>query len=152
MEKVRKFSERNFGVASFKYNRWSLDLEENQTIEHALDPSNWAHLASRIMGSDKANPKGRGDIVEVRKIETGLYAELIVTEVSQSHVRVRLLRNQEAEAKPVPEESPLKPRWNPGRKMHEVVRVADNAVMQSGFQTRDLAVNWISDHLSKIAA
>lgn len=151
-KKAGRILDKNFGVASFRYNRWSADLDESQTLDDALVPEFWANSADKIMGHDKANPKGRGDIIEVRKLDTGLYAELIVMEVGRGYVVTRLIRTYEPPAATTVANAPLDVRWNAGKKTHEVFRVSDKQLMSGGFQTREKAQAWIADHMKAMAA
>ena len=149
---VQRFLGKNFGVASYKFNRWSAELEEAQSLDDALNANFWAAQADMIMGADKTKPKGRGDIIEVRKADTGLYAELLVTEIGKGFVKVKLVSRAELEAVDLPEESPLKTRWNVGSKTHDVIRASDNQVMRGGFQTKASAIAWIEEHSKAMAA
>jgi hypothetical protein len=148
----RRMSARNFGISTFKFNRWSAELTEDQSLEDALKPEFWVDLASQVMGHDAANPKGRGDIIEVRKLDTGLYAELIVTEVNKGFLKVRLQHKDQPAIAEVSEGSPLTTKWNVGKRMHDVIRKADGQVLAAGFQSKDKAIEWIDDHLRKMAA
>lgn len=148
---VTKMPDKNFGVGSFKFNRWSAELDESQTLQDALEPTFFAGLAGQITGHDKEGRKGRGDIIEVRKTDSGLFAELIITEVAPGIVRTKLLRNQEPVVPEVPEDAPLTTRWNPGKKVHEVIRRSDKQVMAGDFQTKDNAVAWIADHIKTMS-
>lgn len=145
-------NERNFGELSFKFRRWSAELSEDQTIEDALSPEFWKNIATALVGYDKAHPKGRGDIIEVRKPDTGLYAELIVTEVGRGFVRVRPIKAYEPPKVEAAAASPLTTKWNIGNKTHDVIRKSDGQVMATNFQTKESAVKWIDDHLFKMKA
>lgn len=141
----------NFGVASFKYNRWSATLSEAQTLEDALEPTFWSAQAEHMMGHDKRG--GRLDIIEVRKPDSGLYAELIVEEIGKGYVKVRPLRLSEPQpTKAISDSSPFETRWNVGNKCHEVVRKADKQVMRGGFQSKAGAADWIAEHMKAMAA
>lgn len=148
----RRLMDKSFAVASFRYNRWSADLDENQTIEDALEEQFWASIADKIMGQDKNNPKGIGDIIEIRKRDTALFAEVIVVAIGKGFVKVQPLRAYEPKAVSEQEGSPLIARWNPGKKCHEVIRKNDKTMMASNFQTREMAVKWIEDHIAAMAA
>ena len=148
----QKMLDKDFGVASFKFNRWSAELGELQTIDDALQPRFWAGQADKIMGHDKTKPKGRGDIIEVRQHSTGLYAELLVTEVGTGFIKTILLRQGQPKDVTIPEGSPLTTRWNVGKRCHEVIRVSDKLLMASDFQTKASAAAWIGDHMKAMAA
>lgn len=143
---------KNFGLGSFKFNRWSAELDEAQRLEDALDPTFWAGQADTIMGHDKTKPRGRGDIIEVRKADSGLYAELLIVEIGKGFVRVKTIARAEPEAVELPEKSALTTKWNAGAKTHEVVRKSDAQVMRSGFQTKASAAAWIAEHMKAMAA
>lgn len=145
-----KIAERCFGATNFKFNRWSAELEEGQTLDDVMHPAFWANVVNQIMGH--AQTGGRGDIIEVRKIETGLYAEFMVTEIGPGFVKLIPLRAVEPPAVEIAENAPLTVKWNVGKRCHDVIRRGDNAVMQSGFQSKAGAAAWIEDHLKKMAA
>lgn len=146
----RRILDRNFGVSTFKFNRWSAELEEAETLDDALDPTFWATQVGKLMGHDKT--KGRGDIIEVRKADTGLYAELLVTEIGVGFIKVKLIARAGDEAVALPKDAAFTTRWNPGKKTHEVIRRHDNTVMVGGFQSKLAAADWIADHLKAMAA
>lgn len=148
----QKMLDRNFGVCTFKYNRWAADLDENQTIEDALAPQFWAGQAEKIMGHNRASPKGRGDIIELRQLSTGLYVELLVTEVGTGYIKVAPIRQHKPEAIALPEKLPFEVRWNEAKKGHLVIRKSDKLVMAAGpFQTKEAAAAWIADHMKAMA-
>lgn len=139
-------------VATMAFNRWSAVLTEQQTLEDAMDPTFWADHVAKIMGFDKTNPLGRGNIIEVRKLDTGLYAELLIVEIGIGFVRTVLVRSAEPETVDIPESSPLAARWNAGAKSFDVIRKADSQIMRAGFQTKASAAAWIADHVKAMAA
>ena len=148
----RRQLDKSFGLASFKFNRWSAELDESQTLEHALEPTYWAGQAETIMGHDKSKPGGRLDIIEIRKADTGLYAELLVVEVGKGFVKTKLIARAELDAVEAPENSALTTRWNVGNRSHEVIRKNDKQIMRGGFQTKAGAVAWIEEHMKAMAA
>lgn len=150
----RQIMRSNFGlqVGGYKHNRWWANLDENQALDDVTEPKFWIHVVDGIMGHDKSNPRGRGDIIEVRKADTGLYAEFLIVEIGTGFVKVIPVRAAEPQAVDVPGNCPLATRWNVGAKTHDVVRRADNAVMRGGFQTKAGAAAWIAEHLKAMAA
>lgn len=148
----KPLNERNFGEISFKFRRWSAELSPDQSLEDCLVPEFWKQQAQVIAGHDKANPKGRGDIIEVRKPDSGAYAEFIVTEVGPGFVRVRPLKAYEPPKVSERPDSALTTKWDIGRKVHNVVRKSDGQVMAAGFQTKDAAVAWIENFTATFKA
>lgn len=147
---TQRLTDRNFGVASFRHNRWAATLDESQTLDDAMDPGFWASQSDKVMGFDKT--KGRGDIIEIRKPDTGLYAELIIAAIGKGYVKTELLMKHEPKVVTVAKGSPLTTRWNVGRNCHEVIRESDKTVMQGGFQSKGEAAGWIAGHLKEMAA
>lgn len=148
----RRLLDSEFAVASFRFNRWSAVLREDQTLDDAMSPVFWTNVAPKIMGHDAVNPRGLLDIIEVRKPDTGAYYELIITEIGNGFVKVSPVKAYEPASVALPEDSPLSTKWNVGKRCHDVIRKADNAVMRSGFQTKAGAMAWIADHLKAMAA
>lgn len=143
---------RSFGLAEFKRRRWFAELTEEQTVEQAMEQTFWRHQAEQIVGHEKSIPRGRGDIIELYKADTGEYAELLITEIGPGFVKTRLIRDAKAPEVTVPESNPFTTKWNVGKRAHDVVRKSDNAVMASGFQSKPSAMDWIDNHLKAMAA
>jgi hypothetical protein len=146
-EETKKFAERNFGLAEFKRNVWHLTLEENETFEDALNSANWSNLVSKIVGHDKS--RGPGDLIQVWKPDTGAFGEMIIREVGPGYARADFIRANEPKTIKLDDSNPFITKWNVGKKMHEVLRRADNAVMAGGFQSKAKAFEWIADHMAK---
>lgn len=147
-EKAKQLADRHFGLEQFKYQRWAAELDESTTLDDARDPRFWAGQASKMMGYD--GRKGRGDIIVVRKPDSGLYAELLVTEVGPGFVRTVVVFEAEPEAVDLPAKCPLETRWSAGKGLHEVIRRADKHLMHPGFPTKVAAVTWIVAHLASL--
>jgi hypothetical protein len=135
---------RNFGEVSFKFRRWSAELTPDQTLEDALVPNFWKGQAEIVRGHSPTAPKGRGDIIEIRKPDTGLYAELIVVEIGPDFIRTQPIKAYIPDDVQDPD-GVLVTKWNFGKKMHEVVRKSDGTVIKSDFQTKQAAVDWIAE-------
>lgn len=148
----RRLMERQAAVSTFKYNTWAVDLDEGQTLDDVLDSHFWAAIADKIMGQDKTNPRGWGDLIQIRKRDTEQFLEVMVVSVGKGFVKVVPLRAYEPKDVSEPENSPLETRWNPGKKCREVVRKSDKMLMASNFQTKEEAVAWIADHVKAMAA
>src|SRR5262249_26607601 len=89
----QKLLEKNFGAASFKLKRESVVMEEDQALEDALEPPFWAIHVGKILGHDTM--QGRGDTIEIRKLDSGLYAELLVVEAGAGFIRVEVVHRHE---------------------------------------------------------
>lgn len=148
----RRLRSSSFGIATFKSNTWRAILDETQTLDDAMDPTFWVDQAGAIMGHDVANPGGRGDLIQIWKADTSQFLEVIVTAIGKGFVKVAALRAYEPKDVAEPVTSPLTTKWNVGKRAHDVVRKADNTVMQGGFQNKDEAVAWIENHIKAMAA
>src|SRR5262245_3755705 len=146
----QKLLEKNCGVASFNFTRWSAVLEKEQALEDALEPAFWSSHVGKILGHDTM--QGRGDIIEIRKLDSGLYAELLVVEAGAGFIRVEVVHRHEPKPIELPANVPFTTRWNAGKRLHEVIRKADGAVMAGNFQTRGSAARWIAEHMKALAA
>ena len=146
----RRMIDKNFGVSSFKYNTWSADIEDGQTMDDALAEQFWTGQAEKIMGHDKTS--GVGDLIQIRKRETGEFMEVLVTAIGKGYVRVAPIRLYVPPVVAEPEVSPLTTRYNPGKKCHEVVRKDDRTIMASNFQVKGDAITWIVEHTKLMAA
>lgn len=136
-------------VTGYAFNQWSALLEENQTIEDALEPPFWAGEVDQVM---RAATKGLGDIIVVRKLSESSYAKLLIVETGKGYIRTIKVEEARPPVAEVPENTGLTTRWNVGKSCHEVVRAADKQMMATGFQTKDKAIAWIVDHTKKVAA
>jgi hypothetical protein len=147
LPRVNKLLDKSFAVSSYRYNRWSADLDETQSLEDALVPGFWASVVDKIMGQDKLNPRGFGDIVEIRKRDTGLFAEVLIVGIGPGFVKVEPLRAYVPADVAEPAKCPLTTRYNAGKRCHDVVRRSDGQLMSSGHQTKTVAVDWITTHM-----
>lgn len=146
----KRMHSKNFGLVEHMTRHWRGILTEGQTLEDALDPKFWVDQVTLLMGP--AKNLGRGDIIEVYKPDTGLYAELVVREIGVGYVRVKLVQKADGDVVHLSADGPLSTRWNVGNKTHEVIRKSDMEVLARGFQTKGSAVEWINKHLQEMAA
>lgn len=143
-------------ISGFVTNIWRADLPEDQSFEDCLDPTFWMHVVDKVAGDNKANPRGIGDDLVVFKRDAMEKRRYMISGIGAGFIR--LVEVEKAGIAPAPDlkdNSPLKTRWNPGRKGHEVVRTEAGGsvtVMAGPFQTKPEAVEWINDHLQKMAA
>ncbi len=152
MAEQRRVLDRNFGLEEFKYRIWSVDLEEDQTVEHVLTPRFFASVAGKIAGQDPANPKGIGDIIRVRKRDSSGYWSFLIVAIGQSFIKLHPIEKCEPPQPEMPADIPFATRWNPGKKSFEVIRTADKVMTAAGFQTKADAHAWIAEHMKAMVA
>lgn len=136
-------------VTGFAFNQWSAKLEEDQSLDDAMEPPFWAGQVDQVMG---AATKGLGDIITVRKLSESLYAKLLIVEIGKGFIRTIKVEEARAAVPDLPEGVGLTTRWNVGKSCHEVIRKTDKQMMATGFQTKANAIAWITDHIKALAA
>jgi hypothetical protein len=92
----------------------------------------------------------------VFKRDTMAKRKYMITGIGAGFMRLTEIERVEvAQVDSVAEDSPLQTRWNVGKRGHEVVRVeaaGSVTVLAGPFQTKPQAIDWINDHLAKMAA
>lgn len=143
-------------LSGFATNLWRVDLPEKQTFEDCMQPRFWTHVAFKIAGDRVEDARGIGDEIAVFKRDVMEKRNYLIAGIGAGWIKlVEFQRAGIALLPDVAEDSPLKTRWNPGKKCHEVVRVDAPGVvtvMQGGFQDRNGAVEWIANHTKAMAA
>lgn len=149
----------NFLVMEYGYSRYVAKLTKDQTLEDALDPSFWIHIAEKFKADPANGRKGlrRGDIVRLWQTSTGLRGEVTIMEASAGRIIVDLDWVVKPEEVEIPADSPLQLRWTErrdGEGVWEVVRKTDVAFapLASGFQMKAAAARWIVQHIAAMAA
>ncbi len=140
--KTPKFSQRDFGVASFKRNEWHLTLMEAHSMDDVMNGRLW----NDILGKPT-----RGDVVEAYKPDSGEFAKFLITEVGAGFIKLGKIEGYTPKEVSIPDGS-LAIKWNVGKRSFDVIRRGDNYVMAKDFQSKASAVEWIEDHLKKMAA
>lgn len=143
-------------LSGFVSNIWRADLPETQSFDDCLDPTFWMHVVDKVAGENKTNPRGIGDEVSVFKRDTMAKRKYMIVGIGSGFIRLAEIERVEVPVgEELSEKSPLKVKWNPGKKGHEVRRVeaeGSYTVLAGPFQTRTQAIDWINDHLAKMAA
>lgn len=131
-------------LAEFARNDWVVNAQEGTAQDDVLKSEYWTHIASQMKPFDR---------VEVR-LETGEWImELVVLACERGWAKVKLLQKYELE-EPVASmerQSEFIVKWRGPQHKHSVVRKADSAVIQAGFDSAETARMWMIDHEAKIA-
>lgn len=140
---MQKLSANRFALAEYKFNEWSVVLEYGVPFEDVFKPEFWAHVARDLKA---------GDLIHVRTEDGSFYAKLYVRASDRLWAKVGTLEAVRfADDKPVDQEG-LEVKWQIGKRCFAVVRKVDGQVIQSGFQIKEDAAAWMSDHNKKMAA
>lgn len=118
---------------------WVVNAEAGTTVEDILRPGYWAHVAAGFAIFDH---------IEVR-IETGEWiVNLIVTESGRNFAKVFLAHKYDLTQTPklaAPAEA-HKVVWKGTHHKHCVVRLSDDATLESGFDKKDAAEAWLRNY------
>lgn len=127
------------------HNDWEVEIPAEHSIQDALDPIYWKDHVGRLIGTGQVTRRGgRGDIVHVWKPDTGQYCKLLIVEIGPGFMRTMVVESASSEVVELPADSPYYTRWNVGRGGHEILRKADNYVINPGpYQTVAAAAAWI---------
>lgn len=133
--------EARMGLSESKRQDWVVDAEERHTIEQVLDPMYWAHVAPKLAMYDR---------IEVR-VDTGEWMlDLIVIQNGRNFARVHVAAKHDfvtSSASAAPMQSiKHKVEFKGTHKKHCVIRIADSALLQEGFQTKELANEWLTNY------
>jgi hypothetical protein len=154
MQKLRPGAFR-LDLSGFVTNVWRADLPEDQNFDDCLNPSFWMHVVEKVI-VDKASPRGIGDELVVFKRDAMAKRRYMISGIGDGFMRlVEIERASVASPLDLRPDSPLQTRWNVGKRGHEVVREdapGSVTVMAGPFQSKGEAVDWINDHLQKMAA
>jgi hypothetical protein len=136
-----KLAPRNFLLASFSTQRWSVAFPADVKYERVFDPEFWAHVAQRI----KPN-----DIIEVHAEDGAFFAELYVRSAHRTGVVVQELRLVPLDGETAPEAVKLTALWKGPVRKWTVMRGKE--IVQDGFQTEDEAQTAIVTRAKDFAA
>lgn len=138
-----KIIESRFKLAEYARATHHVTPEPGTPLKEMLKPEYWAHVARKMKV---------GDRIEVDAEERTWFAELYVRGVSAAAVSVAVLRHIEFN-KPDSEEAGEAEcsAKHAGRGVWRVIRNADKAIVQDGFQTKEAAEAWIANPQVKAA-
>lgn len=117
---------------------WVVHAEAGTTIADVLEPQFWSHMAAQMQPYDR---------IEVL-LETGEWIlELVALGVGRNWAQVHVLQKYDLEQRS--ETAPVAARhrveWKAGKK-HCVIRIADGALVQDGFPSKEEAQVWLANH------
>lgn len=128
-----------FGVAEFKRTDHVADLPLSVTLEQAMEPSYWAHVAADM---------SPGDHIELRAEDGAWHAYLIVAYCERNYAKVvldRVVKMLVDTSIPI---SSQKHRvdWKGNLHKHSVIRLSDSEIIKDGFRTKEEAAIWMAEH------
>lgn len=123
---------------------WQVTLDKSETLQSALEPTFWCHVASRLRPLSQ---------IEVYAHDASWYARVVVRSIPPgprpSEARVVLLEHvdlDEAErnAREVAPDTTLEVVWKGPAAKHCVVRKGDKHLVAKGFDSKQAAADWIA--------
>lgn len=128
-----------FGLAEHKRSDWVADLPPSVSLEEALEPGYWAHVAEQM------NPC---DNIEVRAEDGSWFAELRVVMCERNYARVKLLRKYDISVDMSTPSSSVKHfvDWKGPHHKFCVIRSSDSQIVHSGEKDKQVAITWMIEH------
>jgi len=128
-----------FGASEEKRHDFVVDLPISVTLEQAMDPGFWAHVAHEMIPLDH---------IELRAEDGSWVADLIVAFCERNYAKVVLKSITKLDEDQVAPASSIKHKieWKGPHLKYSVIRTADSKVMQSQMRTRDEATQWLTAH------
>ena len=113
---------------------YSLTLSEG-SYEDLFKPETWAHIATKC-------PKGT--LIEAQPEDGSWFAMLIVRASTDLEVTVaELFKRDLTTEQPKREESEYEIKWAGPQAKFRIIRRSDKVVLKDGFQTKELAADWL---------
>ena len=136
----------HLGLEQFKHQTWSITLPADIEYDTVLNEDAWKHVAGRIQ---------RGDMITVRTEDHRFIGSLYVVAVDKLWVKVKELSFVSfiaAEAEASEDKGGYIVKWSSPKTLFAVYRKSDSERIKDGFQTSELAVAWLDNHLKQTAA
>lgn len=134
-----------FHEADFRRVVWGSYVEPNTTLEQLLKPEFWAHIAGKLKQYDQ---------IEVKWDDGSHYATFLVIDAGPSWAQVFKLTFVDLGGKNIPAapEFPFEVKWGGGHHKFRIIRKADQAVIQSGLATKDIAEQAMKEYAKTVQA
>lgn len=141
---MQPIQENRFSDASYKRNLWNVIIPHDVPFEDVENPSYWAHVAQKLRPMDR---------IEVFREDGTEWAELLVVMTDRVSAKVVVLNRVALERAAVEDSDPqYRIEWAGPHHKFRVVRVSDKEVIQSGFDSRDLAQMSLREYTKALAA
>lgn len=137
-------SANNMQLSEFKRQDWICDADYGHTIEDALKPEYWAHVASQLRPWDH---------IELRAEDGSWMAEFMVLFCERTYAKVHLKQKYMLTTQDVSltQAAAFDIAWSGPAKKFRVIRKSDKAVLKDGFATQTDASVWVSQNEMNLA-
>ena len=141
--KVTPMDEMRFKGAEYAREQWLVTAHENTTPKDLLEPSYWAHVATKL------RPRAR---IEAWANDGTWLAEYVVLEAGRNWAKLHLLSVHHLTTADVAQTqadllSAYEVTFRGGHCLWSVIRKIDREVVHEGEQTMDGAVAWLKERL-----
>jgi hypothetical protein len=133
-------TDERFGLREHKRQDWVVLADEGTTMDEVLQPQYWAHVSGRMQQFDR---------IEISPETSGWLLELLVLSSGRNWAQVHVLAKHtfEAPSMDAPAGTAVhKVEWKGPHKKFCVIRIADSALIQEGFESKDAAGLWMANH------
>lgn len=137
-----------FAQAEFAYARFSATLPVGWTVEDALKPEFWVHIAHKLAKNPITNdPDRSGAVIELRTVDHAFYAKLYVRAVGERGLTVQLMGEPVYFGPREVKSAAYKERWNVGARGYDIIRVSDNEIVAHAgkIKTKEQVQAWIDE-------
>lgn len=124
---------------------YAVVLPADQSLDDALNPEFWAHVASKLR---------QHDTIRIIPEDGSYFAELLVINADRAYAKVKLLRHiplDEPAADSVAALIDLFVKWDGPHNKFAVVRKSDGEKLKVGFVEKVEAQRWLDDHLGSLS-
>ena len=130
--------------ADYARHVFRVSVPNDVTITDVLKPDFWVHTAGKMHNTD---------IIEVMPEDESWFAQLIVRSASRLHARCVVL-NYKAfdEVKTKDVDGPFIVKHNGPKAKWAIIRRADKALVKDGFESRELAGEWLDENQADLLA
>ena len=128
-----------FGLVEEKQHRFIVDLPATVSLDDALEPSYWAHVAAEMQPFDE---------ITIRAEDGSFIAYLVVGWCERNFAHVKLDRRIDLTVSREPPTSSVKHRveWKGPHMKFCVIRNSDNKFLRDGERTEDEAKRWLREY------
>lgn len=147
-EPPRQLKAASFGESEYAYSKFSAVLPVGWTVEDALKPEFWVHVAGKLGKNELTGAQDRaGGIIELRTVDHAFYAQLYIRAVQERGLIVQLMGEPVYFGPREVKSAAYKERWNVGARGYDIIRESDNEIVAhaSKIKTKEQVQAWIDE-------
>ena len=135
-----------FSGAEYAFATFSAVLPVGWTVEDALKPEFWVHVAQKFSkDAFTGDPDKAGAIIELRTIDHAFYARLYVRAVQERGLVVQLMGEPVYFGPQQVKSGAYEIKWNVGKRGYDIIRESDRSIVCDGakIKTKEQAQSWV---------